>query len=387
MKTVYFMTAVSFSVAVGAAMLHPGSGDPTDADPVVTDPVVQSAKESMANSSTGHQVAVVDWLIGISPSLSSASSAQALYTAGHKAYSLGDSGRAATAFEDLLEISSGTPLEVDALRMLAQIELAVGSIEQAYSKYEQALAALDGLQSIDDLDRQVLMLSFLPSMAILAESLGETASAQLFSERVVTEIPVELHPAVRADGLRLAARTSLALGELAAAKTYAEDYLSSFPQDGFTNGARIEMQLLSLRADGMVWGSCLGEELQFVSDLLDNNEYDADPARYDYGSYLVMCLISNKHTDVAEALILTLLDEVQVHVIPLPSGELPSRYSVFKEVGEGQLRFNYAMLLSQLGKEAEARAQVDILRADAGFGVYASTTYDQVGVALTPVDP
>ncbi len=194
---------------------HSDANGSMPSDPVVTDPFVQTAAGQIDLAPANQKANAIDWLVAVSISLQDQEAAQALYTAGHKNYSLGRFVEAADVFRDLRTLSTATLLEVESLRMLAQIEVALAHPELAKAYCEDAQDVFLAISGLSDTDREYAAISFMPLMARLQESSGDYSAALATAQAML----VEVRPGTifHRDALLLAGRASLDAGDMVGA--------------------------------------------------------------------------------------------------------------------------------------------------------------------------
>lgn len=359
----------------------PASGGASD-EPAVTDPGVRNVSDQIDSSAGGVQTALIDWLVSASVSMDDQTAAQALYVAGHKNYGMERFTEADQAFQDLAAIAPGTLLEVDALRMRAQIDIALGDLPQAITKYQSALAVVDAVQGVPEIRTEVSLLSFLPMMSVVYESLGDHAGALSAAERVLLD--VHLDSATTREAIRRAGRASMALGATQDAQGYYQRYLDEYPDDGWTNGVRIEAERRVRVCQGMIWGLGYAEEAQFCADVLANAAYRNDPARYGIGNHLIACLMKRDQGLAAEEVVLSLLAQAQADITAAGAAGNEQLRLELKRRAEGQTRHAYVRVLDLLGRTADAHAQVSLLASDPEYGPYSQVSSLDFGLEPLP---
>ncbi len=391
----WMKNSVSIVVLAASSSIGFGSVDPVHehpdgvhpaVDPVITDPVVTATKEQIEIADPIGQQALVGWLVAISTTLDNQAAAQALYVSGHKYYSSGQLDSSTNAFVDLAALVPNTPLEIDAVRMLAQINLAQGNVGAAKNHYNTALTIAETLQGYSDRDIQVALVSFLPMMSVVSELTGDYEDTLYTSQKILDDIPVELDASLRREALRRSGRAALNMGMLNQAETQFQSFLSEYPDYGWENGTRMLAERSIKIAQGMTWGECRPEEIQFCADIVANESYRLDVSRYDIGAYLVMCLDMRGQKGAATELVTVMLSQSLVD-IDLAAQEMnEERRLDIKLRGEGQLRYLYAGILSSQGLEADAMEQLNILNNDIEFGEYHNTTAIQLDIeeAIAP---
>lgn len=381
-KTLSASFAMIVTAAAGVVMAVDDQHPPHPTDPVITDSTIESTVQQIETSSPVVQPILTDWLVAASVNMGNEQAAQALYAAGHKFYAMQDYTKSGSAFDDLLALTPGTLLAVESHRMLAQIERVLGNLQGAISHYELAEQILDGIAVVDPMDHEYSLLSFAPMMAATYEVLGNHAGALAISDRIVNEISVV--PSVRAEAMRSAGRAAFKLDDLVAADTYYTQFLTEYPSAGFGNGIRIEAERRQNMARGMGWGLGYAAEVQFCADILDNPQYDSDPARYDIGMHAYAVSVRRGNTAQAESTLTELLaDAVGDVQAALAAGDEEKRLRL-KEHAEGAIRFAYVQYLTAMNRTIDAQAQLDILTADSEFGGYSGFTNTMVGLPPAP---
>ncbi len=382
-------TVGAFSVLATLAFagMHPDDGHQPGgsavSDPQVTDTTVKDANQLIDSSNISVQPVLIDTLVAMSVAMEGQQAAQALYSAGHKNYKLERFAQSENAFQDLAALAAGTLLEIDALRMLAQIDIVFNEdIQAALAHYEDALVVLDGISGIPAIDRELSALSFMPNMAHLYESAGDDAAALSMAQAVINEVAI--HPGVKAEAIRQAGRCAMATDQMALAETYYQQYLNEYPDDGWGNGVRIEAERRLRVAQGMSWGLGYAQEIQFCSDILNDQSYMSDPERYQIGSHLATVLFKRGYASESGEIFVALIAEAQGEVQAANTAGETDLELKLKEHAEGMIRFAYARYLAIQGQEVEARAQMSILQADPDFGVYSTYSAVELGLESVP---
>ena len=240
---------------IATAYSDHGTGHSNEsADPVVTDSSISSTNSTSAQidntTSTNTKATIIDWLIQTSVILESQAEAQALYVAGHKNYQLGRLDHSAQAFADLTALAPNTFLEIEALRMLAQIKMATSQpIDDVLLEYQAAINVLNDIEEdADPIAVETAVISFGMTFALLSQSVGDCDAAISMCDRILGLTLVG--DQTKVDALKIAGTSAFANRDMELTREYFNTYLDNYPEFGWDDGNRIEALRYIAMCDG-----------------------------------------------------------------------------------------------------------------------------------------